>query len=257
VSGVELTALDVGQGDSILLRDSQATMHVEGGGRNEDARFGESPLLPLLVDRGVAHVDVVVLSHAHPDHCGGLPAVLEHLDPGELWLAPRALRGECAQDILTSAAEHRVPIRILLRPATRVVGTMRVTTLLPSRGFRRAPENNSSVVLRIEGEGRRILLTGDLEREGELDLLDSDLRASILKVPHHGSRSSTIEPFLERVAPRVALISCGRDNLFHHPHDEVIERLDANGVRIWRTDRDGSVTLRIRGSHVFASATEN
>jgi competence protein ComEC len=257
MNGVELTALDVGQGDSILLRDSQATMLVDGGGRNEDARFGESTLLPLLVDRGVSRVDVVVLSHAHPDHCGGLPAVLAHLDPGELWLSPRALHGECAQEILESAAEHRVPIRILRRPTTRVVGTMRVTTLLPSQGFRRAPENNSSVVLRVEGEGRRILLTGDLEREGELDLLDSDLRASILKVPHHGSRSSTIEPFLERVAPRIALISCGRDNLFHHPHDEVIERLDASGVHVWRTDRDGSVTLRIRASHVFATAREN
>ncbi len=250
VSGIELTALDVGQGDAILLRDAQATMLVDGGGRNEDARFGESTLLPLLVDRGVSRVDVVVLSHAHPDHCGGLPAVIEHLDVGEVWLSPRALRGECAHRILEATASRRVPIRLLIRPKTRVVGSMQVTTLLPSHGFRRAPENNASVVLRIAGEGERVLLTGDLEREGELDLLDRDLRATVLKVPHHGSRSSTIAPFLERIAPRVALISCGKDNLFHHPHDEVIERLAAAGVRTWRTDRHGSVTLRVREGHV-------
>ncbi len=251
VSGIELTALDVGQGDSILLRDSQATMLVDGGGRNEDARFGESTLLPLLADRGVSNVDVVVLSHAHPDHCGGLPAVIEHFEVGEVWLSPRAFRGDCAQRILESAILRRVPIRLLIRPATRVVGSMQVTTMLPSHGFRRAPENNASVVLRVAGEGERVLLTGDLEREGELDLLDRDLRATVLKVPHHGSRSSTIPPFLERVAPRIALISCGRDNLFHHPHDEVLERLAGAGVRTWRTDKDGSVTLKIQNGHVF------
>ena len=254
VSGIELTALDIGQGDAILLRDPLATMLVDGGGRSEDTRFGESILLPLLVDRGVSRVDVVVLSHAHPDHCGGLPAVIEHLDVGEVWLSPRALRGECAQRILEATINRRVPIRLLINPKTRIVGSMQVTTLLPSHGFRRAPENNASVVLRIAGEGQRVLLTGDLEREGELDLLDSDLRATVLKVPHHGSRSSTIAPFLERIAPRVALISCGRDNLFHHPHDDVLERLAAAGVRTWRTDRDGTVTLRIQQGHLFVSS---
>lgn len=243
VTGMQLTALDVGQGDSLLLRHGRSTILVDGGGRNDDARFGESTLLPLLVDRGVQTIDAVVLTHAHPDHCGGLPAVIEHLEVREVWVSPRRFRGDCATSILASLRGSNAAIRLIREGPTRVVGAMRATALPSSRSFRRSPDNNSSVVLRVEAEGRRILLTGDVEREAELDLLDRDLRADILKVPHHGSRSSTSPLFLEAVAPRVAVVSCGRRNLFHHPHGEVLDRLSDSQARLYRTDRHGTVEL--------------
>src|SRR6185295_17033057 len=98
--------------DSILLRSGTHNVLIDGGGRGGDVRFGESVLLPLLADRGVSHVDAVVLSHAHPDHCGGLPAVIEQMHVGEVWLSPRRLRGECAQAMLEAIREQGTPVRI-------------------------------------------------------------------------------------------------------------------------------------------------
>src|SRR5260370_32599525 len=103
--------LDVGQGDSILVRDGSRVLLVDGGGRNDAPRFGESTLLPLLVDRGVRRVDVLVLTPVHPDHCGGLPAVVSRLDVGEVWLSPRRFRGECAQRLVDAVAARAVPLR--------------------------------------------------------------------------------------------------------------------------------------------------
>jgi len=99
-----------------------------------------------------------------------------------------------------------------------------------------------------------VLLTGDIEREAELDFADRDLRADVLKVAHHGSKSSTAPSFLEAVAPRIAVISCGRRNLFGHPHPSVLQTLADARVRTWRTDRDGTIDLEIRNEKLYVTA---
>jgi competence protein ComEC len=248
VDDFRVTMLDVGQGDAILLRDSGHAILVDGGGRTDDFRFGETRLLPLLVDRGVRRLDAVVLTHAHPDHCGGLPAVLRHLEVRELWLSPRRLRGECAARLL--AASHRTTIRLLRSDRKLRVGEMSIDAFVPRRTLKRAPDNNASLVLRVRAAMRTILLTGDVERHGELDLIDRDVRADILKVAHHGSRSSTTKPLLAAVQPRLALISCGRRNLFGHPHPAVIEALRVQHIRTWRTDSSGTIDVDIDAGRI-------
>ena len=248
-ANVRMTMLDVGQGDSILIRDATHNVLVDGGGRNDDARFGESKLLPMLVDRGVRTLDAVVLTHAHPDHCGGLPAVLRHLRVRELWISPRRFRGDCAARLLE--ASGHTTIRLLRDRETHTLGALSIDVLLQDRTFRKAPENNASVALRITAAGRRILLTGDLEANGESDLADRDIRADILKVAHHGSRTSTTAPLLEAVQPRVALISCGRHNLYGHPHPRVLDALAEADVRTWRTDRGGSIDVDLTGGRIY------
>lgn len=237
-----LTFLDVGQGDAILVRDRE-TLLVDGGPQPER-------LLTLLTDRGVRRIDVMLLTHAHPDHCAGLPAVMRRMSVGELWLSPRRFRGPCAEQLLAAAGELSIPIHLIRDHDHRSLGAIALTTLVADRTFRRAPENNSSVVVRLQVGARRVLLTGDIERDAESALADHVGRADILKVPHHGSRTSTTAALLEAVAPRIAVISCGRRNLFGHPHAAVVQALDAHNVRTWRTDRSGCVEVRFENGRI-------
>ena len=237
--------LDVGQGDAILLRSGDRNVLVDGG--PSDA------ILPQLVDRGVRRLDVVVLTHAHPDHCGGLPAVLTRLHARELWLSPRRFRGDCAQRMLAAASESETPIHLIRDGDVRTLAAMRIRALVADRTMRRSPENNSSVVLRVQLGRMRVLLTGDIEREAEWELADRDLRADVLKVAHHGSRTSTTPALLDAVKPTIAVISCGRHNFFGHPHAEVLRELRSRRVRIFRTDRDRTIVIRSESRRVDTS----
>jgi competence protein ComEC len=170
---------------------------------------------------------------------------------GEVWVSPHRFRGPCAGDLLEICRRTRTPVR-LLRDGQRLrIGDLEGEVLLAGVRFRRAAENNSSVVLRLDAGGRRILLTGDIEKEAELALADRDLRADLLKVAHHGSRSSTSDAILSLVHPRVAVISCGRTNPFGHPHPSVTGRLGRAGIRTWRTDRDRTIDAEVRGGRLY------
>jgi competence protein ComEC len=247
----QLTMLDVGQGDALVLRAGGKVLLVDGGGRVDFERFGETTLLPLLADRGIRRVDVVVLSHVHPDHCGGLPAVVTRMRAGEVWISPRRFEGDCAQRLLEACRVAMVPIHLVRDGEVRRLGAVELRAFLADRTFRRAPENNASVVLQVGLAKSHILLTGDIEREAESEIAPRLAQADVLKIAHHGSRSSTTAPLLDAVRPRVALISCGRHNIFGHPHAAVLEALRARGIRIWRTDRDGTVEIELRDGHLF------
>lgn len=238
--GTTLTMLDVGQGDALLFRAGGKTVLVDGGPR-------PTKLMPLLADRGVHRIDLVVLSHVHPDHCGGLPTVITRLRVGEVWLSPRRFEGDCAQQLLEACSAAEVPIHLVRDGDTKRIGPIEVRAFVAGRTFRRAPENNASVVLQIG----RVLLTGDIESDAESEIAPRLGRADVLKVAHHGSRSSTTAPLLDAVRPRLALISCGRHNIFGHPHPSVLESLRARGIRVWRTDRSGTVELELRDGHLF------
>lgn len=244
----QIAFLDVGQGDAILLRSGTRNVLVDGGGRSDDPRFGETVLLPLLVDRGVRKVDVVILSHAHPDHCGGLPAVIEQLDVGQVWLSPRRLRGECAQRMLEAIRESRTPIHLIHDRTLATAGELHIEAIAGRRTYRRDAENNSSVVVRVRTRGRSLLLTGDIESEAEADLAPLIGAVDILKVPHHGSRSSSTPLLLAAARPRLAMISCGARNWFGHPHPSVMKSLSERHIRTWRTDLSGTIDVEIGGA---------
>jgi competence protein ComEC len=246
-----LTVLDVGQGDALLLRSPKHVVLVDAGGRLGDAHFGETELLPMLVDRGVRHIDVAVLTHVHPDHCGGLPAVLANLDVGTIWISPRRFRGDCAQRVLEMCARRSIPIHLVRDGDVRTVGDLSLKAYVADRTFKHSAENNSSVVLRVATGRWTTLLTGDVERDAEELLAMKEIRADVLKVGHHGSRTSSTAVLLDAVRPRIALISCGLHNNFGHPHPGVLAALRVRQVRTWRTDRSGMIDIDFLPAHIL------
>lgn len=248
--GESITAIDVGQGDAYLLSDGATTLLVDGGGRRGDARFGQRVLVPQLLELGARRIDVVAMSHPHPDHCGGLPSVVLRLEVGEVWMSGRHLYDPCAQELFEAAIRRRVPVVILEKNERDRIGAIGIETILPRLRYKKSPLNNGSVVLVAKMKRASMLLTGDIESDAEFVLTDDGipLRATVLKVPHHGSRSSSSEALLAAAGASWALISSGAGNPYGHPGDEVLARLQRHGMRIIRTDRDGTTSL-VFGPH--------
>jgi competence protein ComEC len=239
----ELHLLDVGQGDAILLRDGARAVLVDGGGwRHGD--IASRVTVPALAALEVRRLDAIVLTHPDDDHCRGLAQLAGLIRVEELWLAPGWPAGECLRRLSTRPGLRLLPWQGGER---RAVGRWTLEAL-PTAGTALAGDNDRSLVLMATAGERRVLLTGDLEATGERALLGAApggaLRAEVLKVAHHGSRTSSSEPWLRAVQPRLALVSAGRDNRFGHPAPEIVERLRRRGVRLLRTDRDGWIRLR-------------
>jgi len=246
----QMEVLDVGQGDAILIREGRTAILVDGGGRRGDPFFTRNVLLPLLADRGALRLDAIILTHPDPDHCAGLPPLIRTLDVGELWISAWHLRHPCGQELFDAAARKRVPVFAAERIESRTIGGIPLLLNQADPPFRRSPWNNSSLVLSFARHGRTFLLAGDIERTAELELLEDGvpLRADVLKVAHHGSRTSGSPRFLDAVGPKIALISCGWNNPFGHPAPETLEELEGRGATVFRTDEDGSIRIRLHGA---------
>jgi competence protein ComEC len=248
--GFRFEALDVGQGDALLLRWRRHAILVDGGGPFDlDRRdFGRTRLLPKLLDRGVTSLDAAVLTHPHPDHALGLFVVLEDLPVREFWRSS----GEDESDFFTGldvlAAARGVPVRVLEAGEAIDRDDARIT-VVHSGGPRRKVDaiNNQSLVFLFTRDGRSALLTGDASAATEEALLREHgvPRADILKVGHHGSRSSTTTAFLEAVCPRAAVISCGRENRFGHPAPATLQTLAAARVPVFRTDLSSDLGVEL------------
>ena len=254
---LELTAIDVGQGDSLLVvLPGGETMLVDGGGRlvygrqrKSNLDIGEDVVSPYLWSRGIRRIDVMVATHSHQDHIGGLGAIMSNFRPKELWTGanPPGELLQLARRLGIPSSEKHPAGPIQLSGATLEV-------LAPADDYTAEKVgNNDSLVLRISYGSRSFLLTGDMERGIEARLLaaGANLHADVLKVGHHGSRTSSTQAFLNAVSPSVALISAGYENSFGHPHPDVLGRLSGRHAAVLRTDLDGLVTARTDGRRVF------
>jgi competence protein ComEC len=259
---LEVTVLDVGQGDSIFVAfPGGRTMLVDGGGlpgssyirsRRPGMDVGEDVVSPFLWARGLKRLDVVALTHAHQDHLGGLAAVLQNFQVGELWVG-RDAPTPAYTALLAEARARGVPVVQHRRGDAFDWDGVRMRVLWPeSADSADADQNNDSLVLRMESGQSSLLLSGDIERTAERALAASgdSLAAEFLKIAHHGSRTSTTQAFLDSVHPRFAAISVGDNNPFGHPNADVLRRIEMEGTRLYRTDRDGAITVVTDGEHL-------
>jgi len=258
---LEMAVLDVGHGDAIVLSlpDGKNVL-VDGGGLGHSSLdIGESVLVPYLLDRGIRKLDAVIVTHADFDHIGGLFTVIEELEVKSIWEGDPewALSHRAAYRALHErAAMAGVALRVLRSGDSFSWGGVQFEVLAASQpGFERS--NNRSVVLRITYGKRSLLLTGDAERALEAALVrtGADLRADVLKVAHHGSRSSSTDRFLDAVRPRLAIISARRAPSRPLPSARVLHRLRERGIEYLRTDHNGTVTVRIRGDGEMSVST--
>ena len=238
-----VTVLDVGQGLAAVVRTSAHTLLYDPGPLySADSDAGQRVVVPYLRTLGIDRVDVLMVTHRDSDHAGGAASVIAALTVGQIY----ASTGEAGAE----------PCRAGQRWTWDGVG---MTVLHPADedyGEQRK-SNNVSCVLRIDAGGKRLLLTSDIEARDEAALLARDagaLAADVLLVPHHGSRTSSTPEFIAAVAPQEAVIPVGYRNRFGHPKAEVLERYEAGGVRVWRTDRDGALRLRLAPNGVTVSA---
>jgi competence protein ComEC len=205
---------------------------------------------PYLWDRGIRNLDVVVLSHGHEDHIGGLPALVADFRPKELWTGATP-DSPVWRTLRAKAAANGVKIVPMHFPRRFAFGGAEIEVLAPPADYvpTDIPKNNDSLVLRL-GYGRNgFLLPGDVERPIERGMLAEDeiRRTDVLKVAHHGSRTSSTEDFVSAVQPVFAVISVGLDNSYGHPNRDVVERLRQHHAVVYRTDQDGLITIRSDG----------
>ncbi len=250
---VEVVQLDVGQGDALLLRDSSgSTILIDGGGWSSPG-LGARILAPALGELGVSDLTVLVVTHGDRDHCGGLMDLVGEMTVGEVWLRSDELESPCGQHFV----DRGVTIRWVSEGERRLVGLWSLD-VLSRKPDPSTQDNDRSLVVLARAMGRNVLITGDIEAKGEMDLLSSKaelLKADILKVAHHGSRTSSSQRFLEAVNPRLALISVGRRNSYGHPSSQVIQRLEAMGIWVLRTDQHGLTRVRWRSDQIWQIET--
>jgi competence protein ComEC len=269
-------AIDVGQGDSLLLITPDGkTLLVDGGGfgggprqgpflvdenlsagtpAQQEFDIGEEVVSAALWARGIRRLDVVALSHAHSDHMGGLPAVLHNFRPAELWVGNNP-HSPAYVALLRESADLHVQTRTFHAGDAIRLGAAQIDVLAPLPGYQPGPTpmNNDSMVLHVTYGRTSVLLEGDAEEPIEQAMLaEANLASTLLKVGHHGSLTSTKPEFLSRVALQWAVISCGLHNRFGHPRPEVLAELEQARVRTFSTDIQGATCFRLDGKQASA-----
>ena len=252
----EVTMIDVGQGDAILIRYPDGyTMLVDGGPFSPNFDAGARIILPFLRATGNLRLDTVLVSHPHTDHYDGLPEIAKALDVGRIVNGGVRPNSRYYRYWRKTAADEGIPVHSISAGDTlRGYGKPRGMVIHPSDQFQGSPApqgtNNASVVFRVQYGSFSILLTGDAEHEAEEAILSAgyELRSNVLKSGHHGSRTSSSEALVKAVGPDAVIVSVGERNKFRHPASEVMRRYERNGAKVFRTDRGGAITIRSTGT---------
>jgi competence protein ComEC len=265
---------DVGQGDAMALQvpsgagpfppgvgrsfTDRQTIIVDTGGSpfgNGSFDIGARVVEPALWATGVRSLRTLLLTHGDPDHIGGAVALIDDFRPDAVWQGVPVPHAVALQAVLARAAEAGTRVEERGAGEELALGAARIRVLHPAPPDweRQRVRNDDSVVLEVLYGDVALLLTGDIGSTIERAIVPhlTPAKTRILKVAHHGSRTSTSQELLNAWRPQIALISCGRGNPFGHPAPEVVERLSAAGATVYRTDRDGEITVETDGARVF------
>lgn len=261
--GLQITMVDVGQGDCIYLTEDSGMHMLIDGGSSDKSDVADHQMMPYLKYEGVSYLDAVVVTHPDSDHISGICAMLEEADTSGISIGTLYLpdvgetgRNEEYHEMERLALEAGVTVRYLSAGDSLRCGRVMLTCLHPEKGWNSTEPNDYSIVLYLTYGKFSALFTGDLEGEGEkmvqerLTGIVPSEGITLLKVAHHGSKNSSNAAFLKTVNPQIALISSGRNNRYGHPHEELLERLEDCSCLIYRTQESGAVTVRVKNGRV-------
>jgi len=239
--------LDVGQGDSILIRSRDNAVLIDGGDINRN-----EPVLGYLRRMGITRLDYVIATHPHRDHIGGLIPVLNRVDVGRVLMPDVVHTTDVFENFISVIENNHIAAHAPVPGERFIAGIIDFTVLSPAHSFAGSNLNDASIVVRLDHGMTSFLFTGDAEAGSERAMLAGrqDLRADVIKIGHHGSRTSTTEAFLDAVQPVAAVISVGGSNRFGHPHADVLARLNYRGIQILRTDEMGTIVMATDGEQV-------
>jgi competence protein ComEC len=257
---LKIVFIDVGQGDSTLIvLPNEKTILIDGGERDQN-----QTVLSTLQDHNITHIDVMVATHPHADHIGGLIGVIENVDVGRVMDSGQLHTTQTFEDLLDAIDAAQIPLSSVHEGDSIDLGPeVKINILNPPVPLSQGIEdelNNNSVVIKLTYGEFTALFTGDMEQYGEQRLLATNreaIDADVLKAGHHGSRYSSTNTFLNAVSPQVVIISTGADNAYGHPHQEALNRMDAAASvqHVFRTDIDGAITLKTNGGSEYTLET--
>lgn len=243
---LEVHFIDVGQADCILIMNGEHNMLIDAG-NNGDAASIKS----YLADKGVKAFDYVIATHPHEDHIGSMDTVISNYDIGKLIMTSAVATTKTFEDVLDSIDAKGMKVTKAVPGNSYTFGDASFTIIAPVSDYGN-DLNNWSIVLRMTFGNTSFLFTGDAEDKAEEDILSSGatLTADVMKIGHHGSHSSTTQKFLDTVKPTSAVIMCGTGNSYEHPHQETLDKLTANGVSLYRTDKQGTIIATSDGKTI-------
>lgn len=256
---LEIHFLDVGQGDScFIVTPHNKTILVDGGGSTSSSfDVGKDTLIPYILDRGYTKIDYIFISHFDQDHVGGILTVLQELRVEKIYISKQGVNSQNYEKFLEIVSEKKLDVQVVKAGDKILIDNLSFNILWPTeKQISENILNNNAIVMKLHYRNFSMLFTGDIEEPAEKAILNTYknkleiFQSTILKVAHHGSKSSSTQEFLDVVKPKIALIGVGENNLFGHPNPHVVERLEECGTKIFRTDESGEINVQL-GTFLF------
>lgn len=242
---LKIYTLDVGQAEAILIQYNNKNILIDAGNNSDEER-----IVKYLNDIGVKNIDIAIATHPDADHIGGMDSVIKNFDVETFFITTDEKDTKTYKDVISELKTKNVDTVTLLKDEIVKIGEMQLDILAPDKYYENT--NNNSIVVKLDYNEFEMLFTGDMEIEQEQDLMrkEIDLDVDVLKVGHHGSRTSTSNELLLETTPEYAIISVGNENKYDHPHNEVIDKLIENDIEIYRTDKNGTILLETDGENI-------
>ncbi len=246
-SDMEVHFIDVGQADSILIKSSGKYMLIDGG-NNDDGEM----LIAYLQKEGVKKLDYIIATHPHEDHIGGLDDIINNFEVDTVFMPDISHTTKTFEDVLTAISNQNLQITIPEVGDQYSLGDAQFIIIAPNQKDYGEELNNYSIGIKLIHGDNSFLMCGDAEELAEKDILENgiDIGADVYKVSHHGSNTGSSKEFLEAISPSYAVIQCGVDNKYGHPHEETLELLDDMNVKVFRTDINGTIIAKSDGREI-------
>lgn len=239
--------IDVGQGDSILVQTKDKNILIDAG-----TRKSSDNLISYLKKQHIKKLDYVIATHPHEDHIGGMPKVIEEFEISNFYAPKKTANTKIFKDMILQLKKKNLKINVAKKGISLNLSTNSSLDFLAPVKDNYENTNDSSAVVKLTHGNTKFLFTGDAEKTSEKDILNSneDLSSNVLKVGHHGSHSSSSKEFLDKINPKIAIISCGKNNDYGHPHKETMKELNKRNIEVYRTDIDGNIVLTSDGENI-------